>query len=176
MGRTPQEHVLCLGVRVLEACQSNRPCAGLRPGPRGNSMEHLRGNRPLHPCLAWEPAHCTLPSSAGVGFFRGNHGNAFVSQAELASLPAFSSAEAGRAPFQSLRLQHPLTVGPPGEPAPDPGMGTASLSGPEMQFQALVTLHLLVPHYLQAAPSYAWGCRDARLVLLGTPAGSGKCF
>ena len=81
VGRTPQEHVLRLGVRVLEACQSNRPRAGLRPGPRGKlwSISVATG---LVLVLAWEPAHCTLPSSAGVGVFRGNHGNAFVSQAE----------------------------------------------------------------------------------------------
>ena len=176
VGRTPQEHVLRLGVRVLEACQSNRPRAGLRPGPRGKlwSISVATG---LVLVLAWEPAHCTLPSSAGVGVFRGNHGNAFVSQAEPRLPPSFSLQQRlGELLFSPRTSPAPTDSGPTGEPGPDPGMGTIGFLGPEMQFRPWSCCTCLRPTIYRRHLHMHGAAEAAKACPHGTPAGSGEVF
>ena len=113
VGRTPQGHVLRLGVRVLEACQSNRPFVGLRPGPRGK-LRSISVATGLVLVLAWEPAHCTLPSPAGVVSSEVTMAMPLFPRLSPASLPAFLFSRAWESSFSvPARLQHPLTVGPP---------------------------------------------------------------
>lgn len=103
------------------------------PARPKEAAKHLRGNRPC-PCPGLGASRCTLASPAPVGFFRGNHGNAFVSEAGPRLPPGFPPQQRlGEGLLSPRTSRAPDDSGPTRELGPGLGMGLAGSVGPETQ-------------------------------------------
>lgn len=102
---------------------------------RGTQVRHAKETESISVAtglvlvLAWGPALHTLPSPAGVGFFMGNHGNTFVSEAWPHLPPGFSLQQR----LVELLLS-PCTLQVPADCGPwaSPGVGVDWISGQEV--------------------------------------------
>lgn len=116
--------------------------------------------------LAWGPALHNLPSPAGVGFFMGNHGNIFVSEAWPHLPPGFSLQQ-----WLGELLLSPCTSQVPADCGPWPALGWGStvflvrkcLLGltPATEVTAVYREHRCLqprPAPAPQAPTSCWGC------------------